>query len=206
MRAEAVFAKASITSPAPLVAAVRAPAVSEAPVPIRSNWEEIDAPILDAPGKTRNKMNLRTAALRLWLAEKSVRKKTANPTCAVAYSRKVVQVSTYARALFHVLPMHFFLPLFSMAKAKKTQPASIVGKFISGNVSATVFYRKHKKDKAVMHLFHVSVQRGYMDASGERQFTASLNESDLLDASYVIVQAKGLIRELRDNVYSDVTA
>lgn len=92
---------------------------------------------------------------------------------------------------------NWFLPTSIMADNANTSSAPII-RLPYGGITASVF-SKQVKSKAGKQttIYNVSVTRGYTNAKGERQYTSSLREDDLLPASHALDKAFELIAETR---------
>ncbi|QDU42855.1 hypothetical protein Mal52_13240 [Symmachiella dynata] len=75
-------------------------------------------------------------------------------------------------------------------KQDATSPAHPVERVSYGNVSASIFVREHRlpNSKSIVK-YSVSLQRSYLDRQGERQWTNTLDEDDLLAGAEALTDA-----------------
>lgn len=79
-----------------------------------------------------------------------------------------------------------------------TSSAKPVEKVLYQDVSAAIFPREHTLPSGkVITNYSVSLQRGYVDREGERQWTSSLDENDLLAGAEALRDAFKVIQRMR---------
>ena len=84
-----------------------------------------------------------------------------------------------------------------MADNAKT-PSAPIHRLHYGGITASVFSKEVPiKDGKSKVLYKVTVSRGYTNAKGDRQYTTTLRESDLLPAAQSLAKAFELIAETR---------
>jgi translation elongation factor P/translation initiation factor 5A len=89
-----------------------------------------------------------------------------------------------------------------MPKRNDTSPAK---RFFANGVSCSIFSRTIKKDGKDSVFYSVQVSRSFTDKNGERSYTSSLDERDMLIASSMLERAYWWIAEQREARASSAT-
>lgn len=92
-----------------------------------------------------------------------------------------------------------------MAAKASSDKQKLLRRYFYFGVSCSIWEKNINKDGKAFSVYSASIQRSYMDANGQRQFTNSLNEVDWIKAAFLLQKAAMTINELRSSENEEVT-